>query len=648
MRHALPSTSALLLASSLLLAGTCKTEETGEKTHDSLAEDTWKDFVDADGDGVTEADGDCNDTDPNVFPGNSEDCNGADDNCNGVIDEGWPDTDGDHIADCVDTEECDGVDNDGDGTVDEGFPDSDGDGEPDCLAEEVCDGVDNNGDGQVDEGFDADHDGYTTCGSETELPDCDDTDASVNPGASEVEDDQIDNDCDGMIDEGLWAAGDLAIVEVMTNPLASSDYYGEWFEVVNASERSVFLNGLVITSTVDGDYHQITSDELLAMAPGDVWVLGISQDTTINGDVHVDYEYTDIIFSNESDDLLLMAGDLILDQITWDDGATMPDVSGSTMSLDPWIYTTGDYVPAIANDDPANWCDSVVPWETRSDNGSPGQINEYCHSWDHDGDGYSTDDGDCDDGDATVYPGAPEVDPTKDNDCDGEVEWAPSALADYDPATSTLLTCNPLQLVGTGSFDPEGQTITYSWEVTSVPSGSTRTTADLITATTDNPVFYPDVAGDYEFTLIVSDPGCDSLPSTLTLTISDRGSNEGPVAAAGDDQSYAYSQTCTAGAYSTYTCPDCPDYGFTLDGSGSTDADDGLLLYSWTITGGSGSSYATLSDSTAVAPTLNLTGLTCTYGSTTTYEVDLTLTVTDCPGLTSTDDIVVTYACTGS
>ena len=48
---------------------------------------------------------------------------------------------------------CDGVDNDGDGLVDEGFPDSDGDGIADCVDTETCDGVDNDGDGLIDEGF---------------------------------------------------------------------------------------------------------------------------------------------------------------------------------------------------------------------------------------------------------------------------------------------------------------------------------------------------------------------------------------------------------------------------------------------------------------------------------------------------------------
>lgn len=44
--------------------------------------------TDADGDGFTPADGDCDDADPNVNPGAAEDCDGLDNNCDGAVDEG--------------------------------------------------------------------------------------------------------------------------------------------------------------------------------------------------------------------------------------------------------------------------------------------------------------------------------------------------------------------------------------------------------------------------------------------------------------------------------------------------------------------------------------------------------------------------------
>ena len=108
---------------------------------------------------------------------------------------------------CV--EVCDGIDNDQDGTIDEGF-DDDNDGWTSCGgdcddtdaainpgATDICNGIDDDCDGSIDEDFDLDGDGYTTCNG-----DCDDTDASVNPGATEICD-GVDNDCDGSVDEGF-------------------------------------------------------------------------------------------------------------------------------------------------------------------------------------------------------------------------------------------------------------------------------------------------------------------------------------------------------------------------------------------------------------------------------------------------------------
>src|SRR5690606_25579754 len=46
--------------------------------------------TDIDGDGVSFADGDCDDADPDNFPGNTEVCDGQDNNCNNMVDEGLP------------------------------------------------------------------------------------------------------------------------------------------------------------------------------------------------------------------------------------------------------------------------------------------------------------------------------------------------------------------------------------------------------------------------------------------------------------------------------------------------------------------------------------------------------------------------------
>ena len=94
--------------------------------------------ADEDGDGVSEQAGDCDDADPEVYPGAEEVADGKDNDCDGLVDEGTGGATG-------------GDDNDGDGfTATQGDCD-DGDDTVFAGAEEIADGKDNDCDGETDE-----------------------------------------------------------------------------------------------------------------------------------------------------------------------------------------------------------------------------------------------------------------------------------------------------------------------------------------------------------------------------------------------------------------------------------------------------------------------------------------------------------------
>ena len=173
---------------------------------------------DLDGDGTLGA-WDCDDSDPEVNPEAIEACNGVDDDCNGEVDDAIGDTwyedeDGDGFGDETEaTQSCEP----GDDTVAQAGDCDDRDAAVNPDATEVCNTVDDNCDGQVDEGVqstfyaDADGDGSGDAHSSVdacEAPsgtveddrDCDDTEASVNPHATEICN-SIDDDCDGHTDE---------------------------------------------------------------------------------------------------------------------------------------------------------------------------------------------------------------------------------------------------------------------------------------------------------------------------------------------------------------------------------------------------------------------------------------------------------------
>ena len=154
---------------------------------------------------------DCNDAVGSIYPGAVEVCDGVDQNCDLVVDDGF-DADGDTFFDgsesgCAATYGANADCNDGSGAVYPGAPDI-----CDAFTDNNCDSVvdpfesDDDGDGATecsddcDDGDaslnpnDGDSDGVTTCDA---VPDCDDLSGDVFPGAPE-ECSGPDQDCDSV------------------------------------------------------------------------------------------------------------------------------------------------------------------------------------------------------------------------------------------------------------------------------------------------------------------------------------------------------------------------------------------------------------------------------------------------------------------
>ena len=126
----------------------------------------------------------------------SETCNGLDDNCNGTIDDQWPEL-GEPCDSDTDNDFC----KNGIWECKEGGFDIEcvGDGE---ITDEICDGIDNDCDGQTDEGL-----GKTSCGiglCEKTVQNCVDGEEQIcDPEAGAEETDLpdlegIDSNCDGV------------------------------------------------------------------------------------------------------------------------------------------------------------------------------------------------------------------------------------------------------------------------------------------------------------------------------------------------------------------------------------------------------------------------------------------------------------------
>ncbi|MFH1465234.1 MAG: MopE-related protein [Pseudomonadota bacterium] len=378
------------LAFCLLCLAACRTRVVDFKDGDDTG------TLDADGDGFLAPD-DCDDQDPAVHPGAPEVCDGRDQDCDGEVDE-----------DPADPATW--------------YLDFDGDGW----------GTDRYTLVQCEEPS-----GYTTAAG-----DCDDTEATVHPGAEE-HCDGLDEDCDAEVDEDavdapLWSAD------------ADGDGYGDPVATVAACTPG---SGAVedATDCDDGDP---------AVNPG--------ADEVCDG---VDDDCDGEIDEPEAAD----AG-------TWHpdadgDGWGDPEIALISCARPGGYLADGsdcdDADPAVHPGAPEvcdgydNDCDGLV------DDADPAVLGDPWYA-DTDGDGWGdlaavtlacaapaghvADPGDCDDTDTAFHPGAPETDCTDPNDynCDGSTGYADAdgdgyaACEDCDDADPTV------SLGGTWYGDADG------------------------------------------------------------------------------------------------------------------------------------------------------------------------------------------------
>jgi len=314
--------------------------------------------VDADHDGWTLADEDCDDHDPTVYPGAMELCDDKDNDCDELVDEDlefatwYPDADGDtygdplagfmesceevpgHVLDDTDCDDADedvnpGADevvcNDIDDDCDEDTEDTpDGDGDGDSLCDD-CDDTD----AELNLA-DWDADGYSTCDD-----DCDDPDAPVSPGLPEEYCNGVDDDCDPATEDVVDGDGD----------------------------------GHTVCDDCDDADADLNLDDLDA----DGW-------STCDGDC----DDADAAVNPDAIEIQCNGVDDDCDGTTED--APDADGDGDTVCVD---------------------CDDT-----------DGALNLA----DLDGDGFTTCDGDCDDLEAITFPDAEEICDGMDNDCDVDVD----------------------------------------------------------------------------------------------------------------------------------------------------------------------------------------------------------------------------------
>ena len=166
---------------------------------------------------------------------------------------------------------------------------------------------------------------------------------------------------DVWFDDLTYNDAGIVITEIMPNPGAVSDSYGEWIEIYNTTDSTIDIEGWMIKDA-GSDEHVISNDAMsILVVPGDYFILARNGNEALNGGLVADYAYTGFTLSNSEDEIILTdAADAIVDEVHY---------------TNAWIFGNGiamEIHDLESNNNVAeNWYASTVQYGD-GDYGTPG------------------------------------------------------------------------------------------------------------------------------------------------------------------------------------------------------------------------------------------------------------------------------------
>ena len=187
---------------------------------------------------------------------------------------------------------------------------------------------------------------------------CDDGNTSSGDGCSSVC--QVED----------YAPGAMVFSELMINPKAVDDFYGEWVEVLNTTAAPVDISGWIL-ATGAATSQLIDPTIPLVVPPGGRAVLARNGDPAVNGGVSADAVLPLMALKNFGDSIELRWAGTAIDAVSWDAVGGWSIPSGASLAL-----AAGAEDP-VSNDYAFSWCASTTPFGD-GDAGTPGQPEDPC------------------------------------------------------------------------------------------------------------------------------------------------------------------------------------------------------------------------------------------------------------------------------